>query len=136
MHHTLWQGDTLLGEVVFELPSPAGSLAGLFRPTPDFSHIEHLMQTRIVHAPGQPVIRLRPVPAKKGGTPLTRLSVEEGQGLPKSEQWILKDRSGQEVATVLVSLMDEDVYPGAGPMPDACRAHGFRERVWILAAQC
>ena len=53
---------------------------------------------------------------------------------PLEEQWILRDTAGDPVDVGFLSISRDNVPPGTGPMPDACRAHGFHDRIWVLMA--
>ena len=111
-----------------------GAVAGLFRPDPDFGDIQPTIQSRLDFAPGQPVIRDVPVSARPGGYPLRPLTEEQRVGLSPADQWIVRDEAGEALTLGFLSLSQQDVLPGPGPMPDACRAHGFEDTVWVLRA--
>ena len=134
MTYSLWRGTECLGEVVAELPSDQAVVFGLFRPSPAFADIGHLMQTRLP-IEGQPVHLTRfGASTGPGPTPLRRMSPEEAAGLPPEAQLVLRDGDGDVVRADMISLMSDNIPAGHGPFPDLCRLHGVRDVAWLLGA--
>jgi hypothetical protein len=123
----LWRNGVLLGRMAVPFNgSDARGFAGLLIPTPEFTDIGALLQSRTHFLPGAPVFLHRDFArANPGPVALKPLSAEERRGVPLDQQFVVLDESGRSLDSPFISIHAMDIPDGIGEFPDACRAAGI-----------
>jgi hypothetical protein len=144
MKYTLWRNDVLLGHVHIAFPSADPAVVGgMFHPSADFLDIGPLMQARMDHLPGRPVLhhavlerqsRDRPI-APAQAAPLRRLSAQEARGIEPTRVLELRESQGTVLCTDVIAIQRVDARENTGALATACQDLGIPFSPWYVIAR-
>ena len=139
MAYFLWRGGVLRGRIHLVFPSRRpGLVAGMLHPTADYEHIEPIVQLRLKHLPGSPVLQ-QSIPesaperrSTRKTSVLRKLSAEEAAGVDPSRVLELRDRENEPLELDMLSIERVSSSENRGKVRSACEELGIEFSPWYL----
>jgi 6-bladed beta-propeller len=135
--YSLWRGGRLLGRIDLVFPSERpGLVAGMLNPLPAYGDIEPVVQLRMDHLPGRPVLQMPGSEMRRrrpGETlALRKLSAEEAAGIEPARVFELRDDDDQPLELAMLSIERVDARENRGAVRTACEELGIDFSPWYL----
>ena len=141
MGYSLWRNGQLLGKVHVVFPTVEPDLVGgMLHPVPEYGDIEPLIQLRMDHLTGRPVLQQsivgygvpeRPTNGRRESA-LRRLGVEVAGGVESACVLELRDGNDQPLELGMLSLQRVDDRENRGEVRTACEQLGVGFSPWYL----
>jgi hypothetical protein len=138
--YSLWRGGRLLGRIDLVFPSKSpGLVAGMLSPSPAYEDIGPVIQLRMDHLPGRPVLQtvgseIRPGRPREP-MPLRKLSAEEAAGIAPDRVLELRGEDDQPLALEVLWIERVDARENRGAVRTACEELGIEFSPWYVSAR-
>jgi hypothetical protein len=135
--HTLWRGDSLIGEVHLYEETPH-QLHGVLHPAPDVSRLEPVMQASAGLLPGLPVIQ-RLLPRNLGDTRMRdehraaesivalRPLADDTPGVPSQDVLTLRDEQGAPISSAMLAIWEHPAPESRSVVPKEVTLSAIRD---------
>lgn len=137
--HSLWRGNTLLGQLNPQLPGEGDGLFGMLDPTPNSMPVQAVSQHSMVDFPGTPVFQHLHADLPDSSSTSQRNTASDGprtldalmrESVPLADQLSIRDGTNAVVATRSVTIMP---MPRAGrSIQQACQDAGVAFSGWVV----